>query len=193
LSVEYSTSHRGVIARGWRWSGMGHFETSRCIIAAAGPPPIADLWPGGRRFRVPNGEPSFPGKCGVPNPPPFRMPSRPRESPQGAAARPGPRHHWASSARRRDGNRRSGAMLGPAAARGYSIGCDRPEIHRGSLLDARSGRTAASGAPTSAGPSPAACRAIRHPRGAGDGAARRQDHRHRQPRQWPVPMEPPPG
>jgi hypothetical protein len=32
-------------------SGLGHFETSRRIVAAAGPPPIADLWPGGRRFR----------------------------------------------------------------------------------------------------------------------------------------------
>ena len=32
-------------------SESGHFETSRRIVAAAGPPPIADLWPGGRRFR----------------------------------------------------------------------------------------------------------------------------------------------
>ena len=44
--------------------------------------------------------------------------------------------------------------------------CTGPAIRRGSLLDARSGRPAASGAPTGAGASPAACRAIRHPRGA---------------------------
>jgi hypothetical protein len=30
-----------------RMSDLGHFETSRHIVAAAGPPPIADLRPGG--------------------------------------------------------------------------------------------------------------------------------------------------
>jgi hypothetical protein len=31
---------------------VGRFETSRRIVAAAQPPPIADLWPGGPHFRV---------------------------------------------------------------------------------------------------------------------------------------------
>jgi hypothetical protein len=33
-------------------AASGHFETSRRIVAAAGPPPIGDLWAGGRHFRV---------------------------------------------------------------------------------------------------------------------------------------------
>jgi hypothetical protein len=38
----------GLMAR----AAQVHVKTSRRIVAAAGPPPIADLWPGDRRFRV---------------------------------------------------------------------------------------------------------------------------------------------
>jgi hypothetical protein len=33
-------------------TATGHFETSRRVVAAAGPPPIADLCPGGLGFRL---------------------------------------------------------------------------------------------------------------------------------------------
>ena len=99
--------------------------------------------------------------------PPRQVPAR---APAPAAPRSSAMRSRAPPSRRRRGG---AAPDGRPRQSDYSTNSDRPAIHRGSLLDARSGRPAASGAPTGAGASPAACRAIRHPRGAARPASAR--------------------